>query len=142
MATIEQHRHYTTLAEQANIRELRYMDGLSMTAVAKITGRDKSTVQRYAPGWPGKIDNTKLRDAFLKSGLEAAEVAARVGWTIRGVNGDTSRLRRSLGLIRESTRSSTGKHHWCVRTRIDAENAALIADAIGVAPWSVGCHDA
>jgi hypothetical protein len=148
MATIEQawpwKGQYTTPEEQAAIRELRYMDGLSMSRVSKITGRDRSTIQRYAPGWPGKIDNTRLRDAFIASGLDAAEVARRVGWILlRGgrEDADTSRVRRSLGLLQETGISRTGKRSRFMRTRIDAENAALIAEAIGVAPWSVGCHD-
>jgi hypothetical protein len=148
MATIEQawpwKGQYTTPEEQAAIRELRYMDGLSMPRVSEITGRDRSTIQRHAPGWPGKIDNTPLRDAFLASGLEAVEVALRCGWIIEkdgGTYGDCSRVRRSLGLQQESGRSLAGKYCRYMRTRIDAENAALIAEAIGVAPWSVGCHD-
>lgn len=149
MATIEQAwpwkgQWYTTPEEQAAIRELRYMDGLSMPEVARITGRDLSTIRHWAPGYPGKIDNARLREAFLASGLGASEVARHVGWVLRRggrLDADTSRLRRSLGLCRESSRGSSGKHYWTIRTRIDAETAGLIADAIGVAPWSVGCHD-
>jgi hypothetical protein len=141
MATIEQHGHYTTAAERAQILELRYMDGLSIPRVAELTGRHPDTIKRHAPGWPGKIDNTRLRDAFLASRLEAVDVARSLDWVAerRGrLQADGSRLRRTLGL--QKTRNGQGRVQY--RKMIDAETAALIADAIGVAPWSVGCHDA
>jgi DNA-binding transcriptional regulator YiaG len=137
-------RKHLNATEKARVRELRYMDGLSSPAVASLFGCSYETVRKIAPGWPGKIDNTRLRDAFIASGVDAAEVARRVGWVLlRGgrEDADTSRVRRSLGLLLETGISRTGKRSRFMRTRIDAENAALIAEAIGVAPWSVGCHD-
>jgi hypothetical protein len=127
--------------ERKQIRELRYLDGLSCGQVFALTGRNETTVRKIAPGWPGKIDNTRLREAFLASGLTAGEVARRVGWYCshgsRGVRRDHSRVKRTLGV----TRSSNGHGRSNLRRLIDAETAALLAEAIGVAPWEVGCLD-
>lgn len=122
-----------TTRDIAEIRELRYRDGLTQEETAKQVGRDKVTVWRYAPGRPGKIPNAPLREAFLASGLSASEVARRVGWSKDGWV-DASRVRRTLGL----TDDRGVKGYRSRRAMIAAETAANLAEAIGVMPWEVG----
>jgi hypothetical protein len=124
--------------DTARIRELRYMDGLSCPQVAILMGCHEETVRRIAPGYPGKIDNTRLREAFLASGCTAHEVALQLGW-YAGKKPDGTTVKRTLGLVETIGGHRRYRQYRCL---IDAETAALIADAIGVAPWSVGCHDA
>jgi hypothetical protein len=150
MATVEHRNQPLTAAEVRQIRELRYMDGLTQMEVAQHVGCYITTVRKYAPGYPGKIDNTLLREAFLRSGLTGTEVARRIGWTCqmskRSRDGaklwrwdapDGARVRKALGLVDDVN----GRGWRSRRTMIDAEAAALMAEAIGVAPWSVGCCD-
>lgn len=124
-----------TAPDVARIRELRYQDGLSCERVASSIGCSAMAVHYHAPGWPGKVDNAKLRAAFLASGLTASEVARRVGWW-NGHTGDGQRVKRTLGLS-----DDWGGHHpHRTRTRrrlIDAETAGVLAEAIGVMPWEV-----
>jgi hypothetical protein len=96
--------HFLTRSEIARIRELRYGDGLTCAVVASIIGCHWTTVQKYAPGRPGKVPNDKLRAAFLASGVSASEVARRMGWVAARPAGwmpgaDGSRVKRSLGLM-------------------------------------------
>lgn len=122
-----------TTRDVARIRELRYGDGLSSLVVAGMVGCSDRTIRKYAPGSPGRVPNDKLRAAFEASGLAAADVARRLGWD-SGHGPDTSRVRRKLGLRTESS----GKKGTRYRSRnIDAETVALMAEAIGVAPWEV-----
>jgi hypothetical protein len=79
------------------------------------------------------IDVALLRDAFLRSGLTAAEVCRWLQWHRRDGGPDTSRLRRRLGLLPST---SHGQRH--VSKRIGIDTAALIADALSVDPWEVG----
>lgn len=148
MATIEQAwpwtGFYTTAEEREAIRELRYMDGLSAPQVRRITGRCTATIHSIAPGKPGKVPNERLREAFLASPLSVGEVALSIGWVTQRhgrMSGDTSRLRRTLGLLPESKRGRNGLPCRYMRSNVDAEIVGLIAEAIGVAPWEVGCHD-
>jgi hypothetical protein len=124
------------------IRELRYMDGLSGPAVGAIVGYSPQHVRYLAPGRPGKIDNARLREAFRQSQRTATSVAWEIGWRCpdkrktSGEKGDGSRLRRQLGLADDVDRDGRRR-----RRVIDAEHAALISTAIGVAPWSIGYGD-
>lgn len=120
-----------TTTDVARIRELRYMDGLSGPAVAKIVGCSTSTVRKYAPGQPGKVPNDKLRAAFVASGLSASEVARRVGWWAGSADG--ARVKRALGLLP----TTNGRGRRQIRRLIDAEMAGMLAEAIGVEPWEV-----
>lgn len=137
----------------ARIRELRYVDGLSCPAVGEMLGLSPHVVQKAAPGYPGKIDNAKLREAFERSGVSATWVAREIGWlALQGkwnpdrtkrwqwYSGDGSRVRRTLGLT-DGTTIKQGRTFRYRQTRIDAESAARIAEVIGVAPWAVGCND-
>lgn len=126
------------------IVSLRYRKGLSGPAVAEMFGICPSTVRNYAPGRIGKIDNAKLREAFEASGMTAGDVARALGWTYVRTTGpkegrrvaDCTRIRRALGLQDDIAHGCRGR-----RVLIDAETAGLIAEAIGVAPWSVGCDE-
>lgn len=125
--------------QQRLIRELRYEDGLTIQATAARVGCSAFPVRQLAPGRPGKVPNDKLREAFTDSGLSAVEVARRVGWlcstgTTQGqrTQADGSRVLRTLGLLDDST-----KDRRSTRTFIDAETAALLAEAIGVMAWEV-----
>jgi hypothetical protein len=125
------------------ICRLRYVDGLSAAGVGRMFGVAEETVRGYAPGRPGKIDNAALRRAFEAAGVPSTEVARRLGWvrisgprSRRKSGADGARVRRALGLQDETSRGTRVR-----RRLIDAETAALIAEAIGVAPWSVGCGE-
>jgi hypothetical protein len=124
--------------ELALVRELRYVDGLTCGAVAARIGRSDRYVQRLAPGRPGKIDNTLIREAFLRSGCSAHEVARDLDW-YGGGKLDGTRVKQTLGLV--ETVGGHGQRYRQYRRLIDAETASLIAEAIGVAPWEVGCRD-
>lgn len=120
-------------------RRLRYVDGLTQEQAAARAGVSIDTVRYYAPGRVGKIDNAALRERFERSPLTAADVARAVGWTYerRGrPRADTSRVKRALGLQDDVSHGCRGR-----RVLIDAETAALIAEAIGVEPWEVGATD-
>ncbi len=124
-----------TASQIQSIRELRYEDGLTCLAVARLTSFHVTTIQRHAPGRPGKINNAKLREAFLASGLTAGQVARRMGWEHSKSRGpDTPRIKRTLGLLDEVN----GRKFRSTRTLIDAETATLLADAIGIAPGEIG----
>lgn len=84
-----------------------------------------------------KIDNAQLREAFLRSTRTAADVARALGWNGSTGRGDSSRVRRTLGITPDrSTKLGPGYSNH--RRTIDAETAARIADAIGVMPWEIG----
>lgn len=135
---------YVREAERERMRELRYVDGLSAREVAKILGRSERTVLNHAPGKPGKIPVAPVREAFLRSGISAADLARKLGWTypVRRMGpaymaADTGRVRRALG-INEGTTTMNGRRYRCTAQTIDAEIAERIADALGIARWEVG----
>jgi hypothetical protein len=120
----------------ARIREMR-ADGHTQEATAAAVGCHPFTVRKYAPGYPGKVPNDRLREAFLASGRSPADVARVIGW--RGTNGTPNggRVRQTLGLNADGSR---GRRRY--RRLIDWETGSLIAEAIGVMPWEVledGC---
>jgi hypothetical protein len=116
------------------IRELRYLDGLSCPAVSRIVGVGVGTVNNIAPGKPGKVPNHLVREAFLSSNMTATQVAWSLGWMSGREKADGSRVKRALGLSPDVS-GSTGRKSF--RRMIDAEQAELIAEACGVAGWSV-----
>jgi hypothetical protein len=79
------------------------------------------------------VDVTPLREAFLRSGLTASEVCRWLGWLRTDGGPDTSRLKRALGLMAMTDHGQTR----CAR-RIGVDRAALIADALSLAPHEVG----
>lgn len=126
----------------ANIRELRYVDGLTRPQIRELTGIDLRTCAKYAPGrYVGKVPNDLVRQVFVDSGRAASAVAADIGWHSSGVRsnghprrgGDASRLLRTLGLRIEVSRRGARTF----RRMIDAEVAQNIAEACGVAGWAV-----
>ena len=77
----------------------------------------------------GFLDNTPLREAFLASGLDAADVAREAGFIdTRKSAADRSRLRRVLGLARWAD----GHGNQGIQARISVENARRVAQAIDV----------
>lgn len=118
-----------TTTDIRRIRELRYQDGLSIEATAAIIGCSAGCVWNYAPGRPGKVPVTPLREMFEQSGLTASEVARRMGWD-SGHGADCSRVRRALGLMDDITRGKPSR-----RRVTDAETAGLLAEAMGRAAW-------
>lgn len=125
----------------ANIRELRYVDGLTREQIRERTGVGRHVSRKYAPGsYPGKVSNELVREAFLASGRTATSVAQEIGWLSPckqrngtfNEGGDGSRLLRALGLRMEW---GSGKKRY--RRMLDAEIAETIAEACGVAGWSV-----
>jgi hypothetical protein len=119
----------------AQIREARYLDGRTLAVTAELCGCSVHTVQRYAPGWPGKVSNYRLREAFLASGFSASEVARRMGWW-SGRSGDASRVRRTLGLTSDCP---GGRHYprtyW--RHMVDWDTAIQLGDVLGLAAWEI-----
>jgi hypothetical protein len=87
------------------------------------------------------VDPAPLREAFLRSGISANEVARRLGWMrpawgkYRSPQPDQGRLTRALGL-----RPYNPGHGYPQRFRsgIKHETAEQIARAINVDPWEVG----
>ena len=80
-----------------------------------------------------QVDIGPLRDAFLHSGLSASEVCCWLEWYRSDGGPDTSRLRRTLGLL-----PITSHGRSVCAQRIGIDRAALIADALSVDPWEVG----
>jgi hypothetical protein len=119
------------------IRELR-ADGYTQRQVADMVGCSTSPVAKYAPGRVGKVPVAPVREAFLASGRTAVDVARRAGWMYTRSSGltvaDGSLVKRSLGLLDDSS-GGTGRRSR--RKVMDAEMAATLAEAIGVAPWEV-----
>lgn len=120
-----------THRERAQIRTLRYEDGLTAEQVGQIMGRHEWTIRRHAPGRPGKVPVAPLREAFLASSVTAADVARSLEWWCSG-RVDTSRVKRTLGIYPDKVRGRV--FH---RTVTDAETVMRIAEAIGISPWSV-----
>lgn len=118
--------------EIAQIRSLRHEDGMTGRELADQFGVSISTIHRLAPGQPGKVPVAPLREAFLASSVDAAEAARELGWWDHRGAPDSSRVKRTLGINHET---SHGRRYR--RSLVDAETVQLIAEAIGVAPWSV-----
>ena len=115
------------------VRELRYQDGLSRPQIAELAGVSVWACRKYAPGaFVGKVENAPVRKVFLASGLSASGVATALGW-FSPKRPDSSRVLRTLGLRPE--KHSAGRKAF--RQMIDAEVAMNIAEACGVAGWSV-----
>lgn len=123
-----------TMPQVKQIRELRYMDGLTCEATAQIIGCTADTVGRYAPGKPGKVPVAPLREAFLASGMTAADVARGMGW-VHGSRrkADSAGVQKTLGL-RDTIKGGGSRSR---RVLVDAETVALMAEVIGLAPWQV-----
>lgn len=123
-------RRQLTTRDVRAIRELRYLDGLTSRATARQLGIGQDTVLRYAPGWPGKIPNDRVRELFLTSGVSITDVARTLGWTYRcplyGERLDGYRVKRTLGIVPDKGR---------LRSMIDVETAGLIAEACGFEAW-------
>lgn len=117
------------------VREARYMDGLTIAETMRVSGVSAWAVNKYAPGRPGKVPVGPVREVFLASGVSACAVAADLGWLVKG-SGDSSRLRRRLGINREVWGHGDKRGFGFART-IDAEVAGLIAEACGQPAWSV-----
>lgn len=83
-----------------------------------------------APGYR-QTPNIALREAFLASGVSASQVACRLGWMARG-SPDTSRVRRTLGLMPDSSLSGS------YRRSVAPATFSKIAEAINVIPAELG----
>jgi transcriptional regulator with XRE-family HTH domain len=122
------------------IRRLRYEFGYSGAHVAELVGRSVGTVLQYAPGRPGKIDNDKLREAFLESGVSAPDLARRLGWGYDKDDSywapDSSRVKRWLGINPDIN----GEGIRTVREQIDAAIAVEMCEALGIPPEDVGAR--
>jgi AraC-like DNA-binding protein len=130
---------YLTTREVALIRELR-ADGYTLAQVASVVGCSDHRVQHYAPGKIGKVPVGPLREAFLASPMTAADVARELGWWCHNNKGevpDSSRVKRTLGLIEQTSIDRFGRRHRSRRTLVDAETVQRIADIIGIAWWTV-----
>ena len=94
-----------------------------------------------------EVDLTLLREAFLRSGRTASEVARALDWTRRSysrnaaghrrgpyVVPDGCRVKRALGLKLENQGHGYPTKY---RERCSYEMAVRLAHAIGVDPWEV-----
>ena len=81
------------------------------------------------------IDVTPLRDAFLRSGLTASEVCRRLEWYC-GTTGTPDTI-QAAARARVAARAPVAGQRTYAR-RIGIDRAALIADALNVAPHEVG----
>lgn len=84
-----------------------------------------------------ECDLAPLREAFLRSGLSAADVARALGWTCQAhgrPHADGPRVKRALGLKPQQN----GDGLVTTRQRCSYEMAVRLAAAIGVDPWEVG----
>jgi hypothetical protein len=132
--------HRLTELQIARIKRMR-ADGHTAKEAAEAVGCARVTAGHIAPGRPGKVPNDRLREAFLASDRTAADVARALGWD-SGHGADTSRVRRTLGLLDDIAGQ---RGHRSRRRLIDWETGSLIAEAIGVMPWEVlddGVEDA
>ena len=125
-----------TTLDIKRIKRLRYQDGLSCVATGRIIGCSSRTVWHYAPGNPGKIPNTKLREAFHDSGITATELARRMGWLYPcegRMKANGSAVKVALGILSKKLPSGTR----CFCSLIDAELAGTMAEALGLMAWEV-----
>jgi hypothetical protein len=122
------------------IKRLRYDFGYTREATAELVGRSVHTVGRVAPGRPGKIDNTLMRDAFLASGASAPDLARRLGWGYEKDQAywapDSSRVKRILGINPDS--NGNGDRYF--RKDMDADIAVRMCEALGIPPEDVGAR--
>lgn len=99
-----------------------------------------STVRNHAPGRPGAIDNSRLREAYLDAvatgRARPVDVARAMGWE-GGGKPDTGRARRALG-ITPHTSTFRGRRSRSLQASVDAGVAARLAHAIGLDPREVG----
>lgn len=77
-----------------------------------------------------------LAEAFLKSGLTAAEVARRMGR--QECRHASTWIRRALGLKRSRNGAKTGQGRWRYRKDMPRELAVAFARALDVDPVEVG----
>lgn len=130
----------TRAERNEKIRELRYEDGLTCEEVACQVGMSRESIGLIAPGRPGKIDNARIREAFIRSGKSASAVARDLGWRSGDGRGpDASRVRKTLGI---TLTVGGARRKAQARRLVDAETVGRIAESIGVEPWEVGCNDA
>jgi hypothetical protein len=79
----------------------------------------------------GNVPNKEIREAFLRSGLTSAQVAAFCGW-MRGKSPrpDTTRVERALGL--KTTISGTGR--VTINRSVSYDNAIKLIQAMNYDP--------
>ena len=85
-----------------------------------------------------RVPNDQIREAFLRSGLSASEVAIRCGWYIGGnqTEGDSTKVRRALGIAPSISVTKYDRYRRTQMTVSEAD-AVLILRAIDVAPRDV-----
>lgn len=88
-------------------------------------------------GNPGEVPNAPLRDAAEAHADSFGDIARRMGWTIRG-KGDSSRLKRTLGLYPAVSTSKAGVRYEKPVRAVRYETALLIVDALGADPVDFG----
>lgn len=124
--------HRLTELQVARIKRMR-ADGHKLEEIAEAVGCHPQTAGKHAPGPVGKVRNDRLREAFLESGRSAPDVARALGWEGSRGAADGSRVKRTLGLLPDISRTGARNR----RRLIDWETGSLIAEAIGVGPWEV-----
>jgi hypothetical protein len=82
-----------------------------------------------------EVPNDGLRDAFVRSGLGASEVARRAGWLRPNGLVDDARVRTVLGL---RATSSHGGRYRSVRKAMSREDALALCRALHVDPVDAG----
>lgn len=77
-----------------------------------------------------------LRDRYEASPVTASDLARELGWYACG-SPDSSRVKRSLGLIMETSGPRYGKRVRKFRKTMDIDTAERIGDALGMAWWEI-----
>lgn len=83
-----------------------------------------------------RVYNDKLREAVLRwlgEGNNWSDLARKLGWMKEGKVGDTSRIKRALGL-QEMHSYKDGQRYTYFSKNIGEDNALAIVRAIGRAP--------
>lgn len=80
-----------------------------------------------------RVDNTVLREAFLRSDMSAAAVATCCGWVKPGGRGDGTHVLRLLGV-----KSYSSGRYVCQRRTLSYDDAVLVTRALGLDPVEVG----
>lgn len=127
--------------DEQHCRQLR-ADGLTYLEIGEQLGACPTTVRRWlVHGFPEiRVDNTPLRDAFLRSGWRAFALAREIGMVNRRGVPDSTGLRVALGIkptvASNSERARPGDR--ACRQTMTASLAERLLSPLGLDPWEVG----
>jgi hypothetical protein len=88
-----------------------------------------------------RVDNTVLRDAVLRLGVEPGALAKSIGWMARHKGyeiGDSTRMKRTLGLAPIGRRKRDPEGFARFQQTVGYDDAVKITRALGLDPVDVG----